>query len=324
MKNMDHNARITILAGAALLVFILSLFVGRYPLTPWDLQNDEMAFRIFRDIRLPRVIIAALLGASLAVAGATLQSTFRNPIVGPSILGVSQGAAFGAALAILYLSGYPLLIEVSSTLFGVIALVLSYGFSRFVRYGDNVLRLILAGLAVSALFSGGVGIMKSLADPLNQLPELTFWLLGGLSGVTWVDLYYVSPFVFLGILVLLLVRWRLNLLVLDDDVIQSLGVDPVILRVIAVSSSVAVIAAVTSVAGVINWMGLIAPHMARKLFGVNNKQIIPASILLGAVLMIIFDDISRTLSSGEIPLGVSMSLLGAPLFILLLSRGESQ
>lgn len=319
---MRYTTRLSILAAVLGLVFITSLFIGRYSLCFHDLLSDELGKSIFWNIRLPRILTAALLGMALSVSGATLQSAFRNPLVSPGIIGVSQGAAFGAAFAILFLSNHSITIEISSTVFGLLALFMAYAMSSTIKYGGRVLRLILAGIVVSAFFSGGVGVMKCLADPLNQLPELTFWLLGSLSGIIWRDFLYALPLALGGILALLLARWRLNLLTLKDDVTISLGTNPRKLRALVVTAAVVATAAVTSVAGVIAWVGLIVPHMARKIFGINSSRVIPASALLGATLMIIFDNIARTVSPGEIPLGVVTSLLGAPLFVFLLSRKE--
>ena len=303
-------------------VLLVSLLIGRYPVSFFD-RSDEVGRNIFWNIRLPRVIMAAVLGMVLSASGASLQSTFRNSLVGPGILGISQGAAFGATLAILFNAGSVLFVEVSATTFALIALGVTYAMSSFVRYGDRTLRLILAGLVSSALFSGGVGLMKYMADPLNQLPELTFWLLGGLSGVLWRDLLYAVPLSFTGVAILILFRWRLNLLTLDDDISVSLGVDPGRLKTVIVAAAVVSIAVVSSVAGIVNWIGLISPHLARKLVGVDNSRVIPTSAVMGATLTILFDDIARAISPSEIPLGVTVSLLGAPLFILLLSRREA-
>ncbi|MEM2738306.1 MAG: iron ABC transporter permease [Candidatus Bathyarchaeia archaeon] len=304
------------------LVFIISIFfVGRFTFNIFQLMNDELALNIVLRIRLPRVLAAMMLGMALSVAGAVMQSAFKNPLVGPEILGVSQGAAFGAAFAILFLPGDPLKLEILSTIFGLSALVASYAFSSAIKYGGRILRLVLAGLAVSAMFSAGVGVMKYMADPLKQLPELTFWLLGGLSGVVWRDFLYMAPLATTAIAILFIVRWRINLLTLDDDVITSLGTDPKKLRASVVTLAVIATAAVTSVAGIIGWIGLTVPHVCRKLFGAESSKVIPASILLGAILMIIFDDIARAASVGEIPLGIVTSFLGAILFVLFLSRG---
>ncbi|MEM1566133.1 MAG: iron ABC transporter permease [Candidatus Bathyarchaeia archaeon] len=319
-----HTKRFLVLACTLAFTFMISIFfVGRYTFSIFQLMNDETALNIVLRIRLPRVLAAMMLGMALSVAGATMQSAFKNPLVGPEILGVSQGAAFGAALAILFLPGDPLRLELLSTVFGLLALVASYAISSAIRYGGRILRLVLAGLAVSAMFSAGVGVMKYLADPFKQLPELTFWLLGGLSGVVWRDILYMTPLAATAIAALFIIRWRINLLTLDDDVITSLGTDPKRLRALAVTLAVIATATVTSVAGIVGWIGLTVPHICRKLFGAESSKVIPASILLGATLMIIFDDVARAISPGEIPLGIVTSFMGAILFVFFLSKGVS-
>lgn len=318
----EYTNRFLALICVLAITFIVSIFfVGRFTLNLFQLMHDELSLNIVLRIRLPRVLTAMMLGMALSVAGATMQSAFKNPLVGPEILGVSQGAAFGAALAILFLPGDPLKVELLSTFFGLSALALAYAVSSAIRYGGRILRLVLAGLAVSAMYSAGVGVMKFLADPFKQLPELTFWLLGGLSGVVWKDFLYMAPLAATAIAALFVARWRINLLTLDDDVITSLGTDPKKLRALVVTLAVIATAAVTSVAGIIGWVGLTVPHVCRKLFGAESSKVIPASILLGAILMIIFDDIARAVSAGEIPLGIVTSFLGAILFVLFLSRG---
>ncbi len=306
-----------------LTVFILvSLFIGRYSVSLDAVFGDTPDAAIIWNLRLPRILTAAFLGMVLAASGTTFQSAFRNPLVGPNILGISQGASFGAAVAILYFGSNPVIVEVSATVFALLAFMVSYRASKAVRYGDDVLRLVLSGLVVSAFFSGGVGVMKSLADPLNELPELTFWLLGGLSGTLWRDFLYMLPLAAGGLIILMIIRWRINLLSLDDEVATSLGVDPVQLRRVAILAAVIGTAAVTSVSGTIGWIGLLAPHIARKLVGVDTRYVIPVSGAIGGCLMVVFDDIARTISPSEIPLGVVISFLGAPFFLYLLSRRD--
>lgn len=310
---MRQSARFLVLAAVFGATFIGSLFVGRYS------RSDELGTTIILNIRLPRILSAAMLGIALSISGTVLQSAFKNPLVGPEILGVSQGAAFGAVFVILFLPRDPVTMEALSTVFGLLALLASYAISSTIRYGGRILRLVLAGLAISAMFSGGVGIMKYLADPFEHL-ELTFWLLGGLSGVTWKDFLYMTTLALAGITLLLIARWRVNLLTLEDDIVVSLGTDPGKLRALVVTSAVVATAAVTSVAGIIGWVGLTVPHMTRKIFGAESSDVIPASALLGATLVVVSDDMARTVLASEIPLGIITSLLGAALFIFMLSR----
>lgn len=312
---------VALLAGL-LLVFLLSIFIGRYPQPYWMpprlLQQDELARQLVLALRLPRLLAALMMGASLAAAGNVLQMVFRNPLVGPGILGVSQGAGFGAALAILTLSTMPLAVELSALLFASLGLVLSYLIARQLHYGGWVLRLILSGIAVSAMFSAGIGLLKYLADPLTQLPEITFWLLGGLWSVTWREVLLMLPFVSVGLIIMYLMRWRLNLLSLSEETAFSLGSRMGRERALLLMGAVAAIAAVTAVGGVIGWVGLIIPHMARRLFGASAQRTVPATILLGAIFVVFCDTLARSLRPGEIPLGIITSLLGALIFILLM------
>jgi iron complex transport system permease protein len=305
-----------------LAVLALSVFVGRYPapfwMSPATLWQDEMARQLVLALRLPRILTACLLGMTLAACGTVLQMIFRNPLVEPGLLGVSQGAAFGAAFSIIFLGASALLMEGIAALFACLGLALSYFLARRVRYGGWILRLILAGIAVSALFSSGVGVLKYLADPLTELPELVFWMLGGLWGVTWSDLLYLFLPVTVGLIFVYLMRWRLNLLSLDDDTGFSLGAAPGRERTLVLVSAVVATAAVVSVAGVVGWIGLLIPHVARRLTGADAQRALPASILLGGMFALVCDDLARTLLPGEIPLGILASFFGAILFMAMM------
>jgi iron complex transport system permease protein len=265
------------------------------------------------------LITSALLGLSLATAGGVMQMLFRNPLVEPGFLGVTQGAGFGAALSILFLTTAPLVVELSAAGFAIIGLLLSYFIARRIRFGGWVLRLVLSGIAVSAIFSAGLGILKYMADPTSQLPEIVFWLLGGLWSVTWTDLWYILPVVVIGLVIIYLMRWRLNLLSLSDETAFSLGVAVGRERTLLLAASVAVTAVVVSVAGIVGWIGLIIPHIARRIAGANAASFIPVSMSLGAVFGIICDDLARVLTTGEVPLGIITSLIGAVIFLLMMT-----
>jgi iron complex transport system permease protein len=286
-------------------------------MSPATLWQDEMARQLVLNLRLPRILTACLLGMTLAASGTVLQMIFRNPLVEPGLLGVSQGAAFGAALGIL-LGASALLMQGAAALFACLGLALSYLLARRVRYGGWILRLILSGIAVSALFSSGVGVLKYLADPLTELPELIFWMLGGLWGVTWRDALYLVLPVTAGLLVVYLMRWRLNLLSLDDDTGFSLGAAPGRERSLVLAAAVIATAAVVSVAGVVGWIGLLIPHVARRLTGADAQRALPASILLGGIFALVCDDLARILLAGEIPLGILASFFGAMLFMVMM------
>ncbi len=309
--------------GVLLLVSIaLSLFTGRYPSPYWMpprlLVEDTLAQRLVVNLRMPRIVVAMLLGMSLAGAGTVMQMIFHNPLVEPGFLGVSQGASFGAALSIVALNASGLGIQAAAACFGCMGLVLSYSLATRIRYGGWTLRLVLAGIAVSALFSAGVGILKYVADPLTQLPELVFWMLGALWGVTWREALTILPVTFLALGGLVLARWRLNVLALDDATALSLGSAPARERLALLVASVAATAAVVSVAGVVSWVGLIVPHLSRRLLGADAQVALPGALLLGGAFVILCDTIARSALSGEIPLGILTSLIGAAAFGVLM------
>ncbi|SIQ54486.1 iron complex transport system permease protein [Alkalispirochaeta americana] len=301
---------------------VAASLVGRYPqpgfMNPLLLRDDPLAVRLVLELRLPRIIAAALLGSSLAAAGVVMQMLFANPLVEPGLVGVSQGAAFGAALAIILVGHNPAAIQGSAALCALGALALTYQIARRLRFGGWILRLVLSGIAVSALFSAGVGAIKYLADPLEDLPEITFWMLGGLWNVSWQEVFRIAPAAILGITIAFLRRYRLNLLSLQDRVAFSLGARPDRERLALLIAATVAAASVISIAGIVGWVGLIVPHSARRLFRADALVALPAAILLGAIFVVVADTLCRTLVAGEIPLGIVTSLVGASAFIVLL------
>jgi iron complex transport system permease protein len=314
------------LAGLLVLValaMLLALFIGRYPRPIWMppemLWDDLMAQRLVLNLRLPRILSAFLVGACLSAAGVVLQMVFRNPLVSPGFLGVSQGAGFGAAVAIVFFGGVGWMVEGFALVMAFLGLALSYTLASRIQAGDWTLRLVLAGIAVSALFSSGLGLMQYIADPLSQLPDIVFWLLGDLSGVTWPELLRVLPLALAGLAVMLLMRWRLNILSLRDETAFSLGASLTWERLLVLGAAVSATAATVAIAGVVGWVGLIVPHLARRLVGANAQVAMPAACLIGGVYCLVSDTVARTLLPGEIPLGILTSLIGASLFLVLLT-----
>ncbi|MBN1260291.1 MAG: iron ABC transporter permease [Anaerolineae bacterium] len=312
------------LAIALLLSAALSLLVGRYP-GPYftslaTLRENELARSVVANLRLPRILAAVSLGATLAAAGATFQLIFRNPLVDAGFLGVSQGAAFGASLAIVFLGGSAAVVQGSAALFAFLGLAASYLMARRLRLGDWVLRLVMAGIGVSAFYAAGTGVIKYLADPLKQLPDITFWLLGGLWAITWEDIAHILPVVAPALVIIYLMRWRLNLLSLRDTTAFALGALPGRERMVMLVAAVAATAAVVSKAGQIGWVGLIVPHIARRLLGADAQSAVPGGMLVGGIFVLLCDDLARTVLSGEIPLGILTSLIGAVIFFSLLLR----
>ena len=323
-KNENRSGRrLWPIAAGVLVLLVLSAFIGRYPkpfLTPLSaLIDNELARSLLVHLRLPRILMAFLLGAVLSASGAVFQMIFRNPLVDSGFLGVSPGAAFGAALGIVYFGGSALGVQASAAAFAFLGLAASYAIARRIRWGDWVFRLLLAGISIGALYSAGTGVLKYLADPHKQLPDITFWMLGGLYAVTWPDLWQVLPVAALGLLIMLLMRWRLNLLAMRDETAFSLGLAPGRERLVLLSAAVAATAVLVSKAGQVTWVGLIVPHIARRLVGSDAQRMVPASIFIGGIFVLICDDLARAVLSGEIPLGILTSLFGTAVFIALLS-----
>ena len=273
---------------------------------------------VFSNVRLPRIVLACLVGASLAAAGASYQGVFRNPLAAPDILGASSGAATGAALAILLRLPAPLItIFAFSTSLLTIALVMFIGDKA---RGKKILGLILAGLMISSLNSAAVSFMKLAADPNSVLPEIVYWLMGSLAKTRASDVSFVFIPMALGITPLLVFRWRVNLLTLSDDEAQSMGVNVRRTRAAIIISSTLITAAAVSVSGVIGWAGLVIPHLTRRMAGNDYRHLMPASMVFGALFLLTIDNVSRNLFATEIPLGILTSLVGAPFFLWLITR----
>lgn len=315
-------------------LFFLSFLWGRFDVTPAEILqgflsrlklmpplSDAADAAIFR-IRLPRILLAILVGGALSVAGTCYQSVFQNPMAAPDILGASSGAAFGAALAILF--GLPTL---WITLFAFVGGLLSVGLVYLVGIrasGKKIVNLILAGVMVSSLFSAATSLVKLVADPVDALPAITYWLMGSLSGSTLREVWFLLvPFLSAAVPILLL-RWRLNLLTLGDEEARAMGVPPDALRLIVILCSTLLTAAAVSVSGMIGWVGLVIPHLSRKLVGNDHRVLLPTSLLFGALFLLIVDNIARTLLATEIPIGILTAFVGAPFFLYLLIRKEAK
>lgn len=311
---------LVLLVGSALLGrFHLSLSELAALLGLSDLPVREGAGNVLFYIRLPRIAAAALIGASLSVAGASYQGMFRNPMVSPDILGASTAAGFGAALAILLGADY-FGISLTAFLFGLLAVGLSYLVSRIARANETV-ALILAGMVVSSLFSAGTSFIKLVADTQEQLPAITYWLMGSLSSIKQRDvLFLLIPFA-LGMLPLLLLRWRINLLTVGEDEAKTMGINTTALRLIVIVCATLLTASSVAVAGMIGWVGLIVPHFCRMLFGSDYRRLLPAGALFGASFLILTDDIARLATSAEIPIGILTAFVGAPIFLWLILTG---
>ncbi len=332
----SRNRLIIILLGSVLTAAIfLSFFLGRYPIKPSELigilmsklfpiesfWTDTMETVLF-NVRLPRVMLACLVGCCLSTAGASYQGIFQNPMAAPDILGASAGAAFGAALAIYHYAPAGL-VAVSAFVFSMVTVGLVILISKRVK-GSKVLGLILSGIMVSSLFSAGTSYIKLVADPMDKLPKITYWLIGSLAGATKNDILFVALPMALGLVPLFLLRWRINVLTLGDDEAKAIGINAKAIRMIVIVAATLVTAASVSVSGMIGWVGLVIPHLVRKLVGNNYRYVMPASMLGGALFLLIVDNISRNLLTTELPIGILTAFVGAPFFIYLITRkGEN-
>ena len=307
--------------GFLFFAIIASIFVGRYqvPLSIQSLLQNELLVNLILYIRIPRVLTACFVGMGLSVAGLVMQTVFRNSLADPGVLGVSQAAGFGAALGILLFNYSLFAIQSIAFLMGSIALAIVFLVSRKIK-DERILSLVLAGIAVSALFSAGLSVLKYLADPIDQLPTIVFWLLGSLSNVGWEEFLQVALISTPVLLFFWFYRWRLNIHALDKEVAFSLGMKSRWELNVVLFAAVLMTSAIISVSGIISWIGLIIPNLARVITGANNQRTLPFTMGLGALFTLISDDLARALLPGEIPLGVITAFLGSALFILLLVR----
>ncbi|WP_378944464.1 FecCD family ABC transporter permease [Mesorhizobium sp. ANAO-SY3R2] len=319
----------------ALVVLLASIILaasltGRFPVTAGDIAAVVVAKitgaasgvaptveTVVWNVRLPRVGAGILVGASLAAAGAVYQGLFRNPLVSPDILGVSAGASLGAVAGI-FLSLSVLAIQGLAFAGGLAAVALVYAIGAAVRERDPILVLVLAGVAIGALLGACVSLLKVLADPYNQLPAITFWLLGSLASITRQDLVSILPAVVIALVPMVLLRWRMNLMTLDDEEARALGVETRWIRMVVVAAATLMTAAAISISGIVGWIGLLVPHVARMIVGPDFSRLLPTSMLIGAGYMVGVDTLARSIAEIEVPLGILTAAIGAPFFLYLL------
>ena len=331
----DRRARLwlMVLAAVLLALFLVSFVLGRYDVPLWQVVRillskvlpleatwtANMAVAVL-NVRLPRILLACLVGCALSAAGTAYQSVFRNPMAAPDILGASSGACFGAALAILLGLGRG---GVTALAFAasLVTVALVYVIARRIR-GNQVVNLLLSGIMISSLFSAGTSYIKLVADPTNQLPAITYWLMGSLSGTRMQDVAFALLPMAAGLIPLLLLRWRINLLTLDEEEARSMGVNATALRLVVILCATVLTAASVSVSGMIGWVGLVIPHLSRKLVGNDCRRLLPAAMLLGAIFLLLVDNVSRNLLAVEIPIGILTAFVGAPFFLYLMTRKE--
>lgn len=324
-------------AVAVLVVVIVTSFMmGRFPISPLEALRiiashvvpieptwEPMDAKVVWEVRLPRVLMAVLVGAALSCSGAAYQGVFRNPLVSPDILGVSAAASLGAAIGILWQGAYSPSVQVLAFVFGVSGVFIAY-FLAYTRGTVPNTMLILAGIVTSSLFNAGVSVMKYLADPYDDLPAITFWLMGSLSGVRWENLTFATPIIVLGMAGLWLASWRLNILTMGDDEARSLGINTTRLKVIVIVCATALTATAVSQVGAIGWIGLVIPHAARIVVGPDHRKLIPAAAVIGATFLLLIDNLTRSASETSLPLSIPIAFIGAPFFAVLLRRSTRQ
>jgi iron complex transport system permease protein len=281
---------------------------------------DKQLYALVFEVRMPRIFLACLVGCCLSAAGASYQGIFQNPMAAPDVLGASSGAAFGAALAIL-LGGKALTITASAFAFSLLTVILVIFISKYAT-GSRILGLVLSGMMITSLFSAGTSYIKLVADPNEQLPAITYWLMGSLVNAKLSDLVIALIPMVIGLIPLILLRWRMNVLTMGDDEARSIGVNAGRVRLIVIISSTLITAASVSVSGTIGWVGLVVPHLARKIVGNNYIYLMPMTMISGAIFLLLVDDVSRNLMAKEIPLGILTAIIGAPFFIFLMTRKE--
>lgn len=311
--------------------FFGSFMLGRYPIEPWTLIRvlasrvipvtpdwPSQVETVLFNVRLPRVLMAALIGAGLSAAGAAYQGIFKNPMVSPDVLGASSGAGFGAALG-LFLSFSYQGVSFLAFVLGLSAVGAVYLISSRVKY-NQTLGLVLAGMMISSLFTAAVSFLKLVADPNNTLPVITYWLMGSLASIRPKDVAFAAPWIIGGIIPIYLLRWKINVLTLGEEEARCIGVNTSAVRLAVVLCATLITSAAVSVSGLIGWMGLVIPHFARMLVGSDYRKMLPASLLLGASFLLVVDNFARLLATSEIPIGILTAFVGAPFFLWLILR----
>ena len=308
---------------------VICIGIGRYNISPAESlgillspltgrEVDPQGWSVIYHVRLPRILLALAVGMGLSVSGASFQSLFSNPLATPDTLGVATGASFGAVLALLFTRNI-LVVQLAALLMGLAALAGTCLISRL-NGKSSILMVVLGGMVVSSLFQALVSLAKYVADPEEDLPAITYWLMGSMSRATYQGLAVGIPLILLGVAVLFLLRWRLNILALQEDETKALGIDVKKLRLIVMAAATLVTAACVSLCGQVGWVGLLIPHAARMLYGSDNRKIIPVSIGLGSAFMVAIDTASRAATAAEIPVSILTAIIGAPFFIILLRK----
>ena len=322
---------VILLIVAPIVVGFLALCIGRYMVMPNEVLDvlvvklghldkvlPEVNISVIWNIRLPRIILAALVGMGLAISGAAFQGLFSNPLATPDTLGVAAGSAFGAALGLLVTENM-IWVQMIALFFGIVAVGCTYFISK-IQGKSTILMVVLGGMVTSAFFQALISLIKYVADPETKLPAITYWLMGSMASTSYHTLAIGAPFIIGGSLLIYLLRWRLNILALSEEEAQTMGFKLQHIRWLVIIGATLITASAVSMCGQIGWVGLLIPHISRMLIGTNHQKVIPMSISLGAVYMIIIDTLARSMTAAEIPLSILTALVGAPFFAYLLRK----
>lgn len=345
-KTLDNKPSLKFRYAALILLLIVLFFtsflIGRYPLSPVDVAETlwsgmtkalhsvfphisvhEVPTRhwtLVFQLRIPRILAAMVIGTALSLSGASYQAVFKNPMVSPDILGASSGAAFGAAFGIILGTGY-VTISILSFSFGLISVAIAIGVSLYFRH-DRTLGLVLAGIMVSSVFSAMLSFLKLVADTDNELPAITYWLMGSLANIDLSSLFIALIPISIGLLPIIVLRWRINAFTMGEEEARSLGINVHLMRLVVIFAATLMTSASICISGMIGFIGLVIPHFARLFMGQNYKHVVWGTILIGSCYLLIVDNISRGLYTTEIPLGILTSFIGAPVFILLMMKRQ--
>lgn len=306
--------------GRVTIPFLQTLKILFSPILSLEPDWSETTYSVVMDVRLPRILAGLLVGAALSISGASFQGVFQNPLVSPHILGVAAGAGFGAALAILFFDNI-WMIHLVSFLFGLASVAMTYALSRVYKM-TPVLMLVLSGIVVGSLFSALTSLLKYMADPMNKMPAIVFWLLGSLNHVSFKNLLITLPIFVVCMAVLLLVRWRINLLSMGEEDARSLGINTEALKAVIILSATIATASAVCISGIIGWIGIMIPHIGRLIVGPDHKYLLPISMVIGAAYLVAVDTIARTALTTEIPIGILTAVFGAPVFAFLLRKSQ--
>ena len=328
----SYKAKIILMIALLVVFGCISLFVGRYSIDPGEVlrmmgtkltggEGDWSAAQeqAFFSVRLPRVIMAIAVGAGLSMAGASFQTMFKNPLVSPDILGVSASAGLGAAIGIMVSDAFLGLTGLLAFVFGLVGVACTYLLGR-TRTASSTVNLVLAGIVVTALANAGISLMKYLADPLDKLPAITFWLMGSLSSIRWVDVAFGLPIILVCGALLWYFGWRMNLLTMGDAEARSMGIRPERTRKFVIVCATLISAACVCICGAVGWVGLVIPHISRMIVGPDMRKLLPASFLLGGMFLLVVDDITRAAMEASLPLSIVTAFVGAPFFAFLIKR----